>query len=123
MDLEGINLLIASETNMNKSAIKSVCRHQSHYQVFSTETPVKGKKKGFGIAIFMNKEIGKHIYKQQECDAYGLALKLSFKGKHIINIVGLYYPPETEENKLTKLQVKKWVIKLLKKPHMKANGL
>lgn len=52
MDQEGINLMIVSETNMHRTDIKSMCRYQSKYQVFSTETPTKGKKKDTALPSF-----------------------------------------------------------------------
>lgn len=114
MDQEGINIMISSETNMKRTDIKQMVKHQSRYQAFATKEPSKGKKKGFSIVILMDSSIGKYIYKRLECDAYGLALKLSFKGKHIINIIGLYYPPDMADNKTERATVSKWLSRLLK---------
>lgn len=119
MDQEGINVLIASETNINRNDIKAICKYQSDYQVFFIETLVKEKKKGFDIAIFLDKEIGKHVFKQIIYNTYGLVLKLLYKGKHIINIIGLYCPTDIEDNKSTRLQLIKWTLKLLKDASVK----
>lgn len=63
MEQEGVNIMIVTETNIPKVDIKQIARHQSKYRVFATNEPSKAKKKGYGIAIFMDEAIGKHIFK------------------------------------------------------------
>lgn len=91
--------MIVSETNMEWMGTNLMIKNQSRYQVFTTKTSQHNKKKGFEVAIFLIKQIAKHVFKQLECNTYGIMLKLLFKGKHIVNVMGLYYPPETNENK------------------------
>lgn len=69
----------------NKICILWNCRH----------TGLKGK--GYGVAIIMDHEIGKHVYGHNEYSGYGVALKPSFKGNHKIKLIG----PETRQIRKT----------------------
>lgn len=71
------------------------------------------------VGIFLQKEIGKQVYKKIEFKRYELSLLLSFKGKYKIQLISIYNSPNSLHNTELKSKIRKWLIEILRKAKQK----
>lgn len=101
MKQENIDIMILTETNSSKDKLKHMNKLQTKYKIFETPTPTANKGLGYGVAIILSKQIETHVYQHNSYKSYDSSLKLSFKGKNFVNIIGIYNPQRINKTEKT----------------------
>jgi exonuclease III len=107
LETENIDFLLLQETNIlelkqpalesHTHKVRSLINEKINippaYTFISSHITTTDKILGHGVGIIVKKPWDQHIFKVHKQDGYGLQIKLSFKGKFIINIISAYHPP------------------------------
>ncbi|CAG8815606.1 1015_t:CDS:1, partial [Dentiscutata erythropus] len=115
---EKLDIILLTETKTTKDSEKFIFYEQnktdnpknSIYKIWwSSTTEAYNNNIGSGIGIMVKAHIAKHVYKIDKLDGHGICILLSFRGRIIFQIIGVYAPNKYSSNNAILRKLKPWL--------------